>query len=309
MKSYNDRKALVESALIAGITAMFAISTMYLPILSMLMIFVPVPFLVLSYRNNIRYSILSFITFSLLTGILTEILYSLFLILIFGPIIIAMGYYIKNKRESYVVIGAGAIASILSILIIFQITSYVGGANIIDEIAIVAENIINTQIDMLKGMEVELLSADEILSYLLMIVPGVLMIQSIFITIGNYYLTAAVLKRFSSMDIEFTDFSTFRLPANIVLGSFIIFTLSYLTIYIEGVYHLSLITNVTLLFIFLFFIQGISVVSFLIKKTNTPKAIRILLVGIILLVSPLLTAISFVGLVDSMVDIRKLRTK
>jgi len=299
----------MEAALISAITSIFAISTIHLPILSILIILIPVPFMVLAYRHGSRYSTLSFITFSLLTGSFTGIMYTIFLISIFGPMTIIMGYYIKRQRASYRVIGAGTIASILSILIIFQLTSYIGGFNIVDEIAFVAENIVSTQVEMLKTMDVGVLSADEILNYLLMIVPGILIIQSMFIAIGNYYLTASILKRFSSKDVELPQFSTFILPTNIVLGSLIIFTLSYLTRYIEGIYHASLITNVTLLFIFLFFIQGISVISFLIKRTRTPKAIRILLIGMIFLISPLLTAVSFIGLVDSIVDVRKLRTK
>jgi len=299
----------MEAALISAITSIFAISTIHLPILSILIILIPVPFMVLAHRHGSRYSTLSFITFSLLTGSFTGIMYTIFLISIFGPMTIIMGYYIKRQRESYLVIGAGTIASILSILIIFQLTSYIGGFNIVDEIAFVAENIVSTQVEMLKTMDVGVLSADEILNYLLMIVPGILIIQSVFVAIGNYYLTASILKRFSSKDVELPQFSTFILPTNIVLGSFIIFTLSYLTRYIEGIYHDSLIINITLLFIFLFFIQGISVISFLIKRTRTPKAIRILLIGMIFLISPLLTAVSFIGLVDSIVDVRKLRKK
>lgn len=309
MKSYNDNRAFMEAALIAAITTIFAISTIYLPILSISIILIPVPFMILAYRHGAKYSILSFITFSLLIGILTELMYTILLISIFGPMTIAMGYYVKRRKEPYVAIGVGTIASILSIFIVFQFISYIGGISILDEIAIVAEKVINTQVDMLKTMDVDVLSADEILNYLLMIVPGLLIIQSMFIALGNYYLTAGMLNRFSSDDIDLPQFSTFRLPANIVLGSFIIFTLSYLTRYIEGIYHVSLITNVTLFFIFLFFLQGISVISYLIKRTNTPKAIRILLLGIIFLISPLLTAISFVGLVDSIVDVRRLGTK
>lgn len=309
MKSNNDRKALIESVLIAAVTAIFAISTMYIPILSMLIVLIPVPFMILSYRHNNKYSTLSIITFSLLTGILTDLVYAIYLIAIFVPMTIAMGHYIKREREPYVVIGAGTIASIISILIVFQFVSYIGGVNIIDEIAIVAENVINTQIDMLKSIEADLINSDEILSYLLMIFPGVLIIQSMFMAFGNYYLTVNVLKRLGLNTLELPQFSTFRLPENFVIGSFIIFILSYVTKYIEGIHHVSLIATVTIVFVFLFFIQGISVISFFIKRTKTPKIVRIFLIGIIFIISPLLTAISFIGLVDSIVDIRKLKVK
>lgn len=307
MNSYDNKKALVEAALIAAITTIFAFSTIYLPLLSILIVLIPVPFMILAYRHGIKYSILSFITFSLLIGIVTEILYAGFLLLIFGPMTIIMGYYISKNKEPYVVVGLGAIAAILSIFVAFQLVFSISGINIIDEIAIVSKEIISTQVEMLKNMEVDVLSADQILNYLLMIIPVILIIQSLFISIGNYYLSLATLKRFNFNKVELPQFSTFRLPPNIVLGSFIIFILSYLTTYIEGIYHVSLITNVTLLFIFLFFLQGISVVSFLIKKTNIPKVVRIIVIGVILFIGPLLTAISFIGLVDSVVDIRKLK--
>lgn len=307
MSSYDNKKALIESALIAAITTILAFSTMYLPLLSIFIVLIPVPFMMLAYRQGIKYSILSFITFSIIIGALTDIINTGLLILIFGPMTIAMGYYISKKKEPYIVIGLGAMASILSIFVGFQLVSYTSGVDIITQISVKAEEIIRTQVEMLKNMQVDVLSADEIINYLLMIIPGVLIIQSLLISFGNYYLTIVILKRFNINKLEFPQFSTFRLPSNIVLGSFIIFVLSYLTTYIDGIYHVSLITNVTLLFIFLFFLQGISVVSFLIKKTNIPKAIRLILMGVILFISPLLTAISFIGLVDSVVDIRKLK--
>lgn len=307
MNNYNDKRAFVEAALIAAITTVLAISVIYIPVLSISTVLIPVPFMILAYRHGTKYTVLSFITFSLLIGILTEILYTVFLISTFGPMIITMGYYIRKRKEPYVVIGAGTITYILSIFIVFQFVSYIGNINIIDQIAFVMEDIITKQVDMLKTMNIDVLSAEEMLNYLLMIIPGVLVIQSMFTAFGNYYLTVGILKRFSPNDLEFPQFSNFRLPGNIVLGSFIIFILSYLTRYIEGIYHISLITNVTLLFVFLFFIQGISVISYLIKRTKTPKPVRIFLLALILLISPLLTAISFIGLIDSIVDIRKIR--
>jgi uncharacterized protein YybS (DUF2232 family) len=82
--------------------------------------------------------------------------------------------------------------------------------------------------------------------------------------------------------------------------------LSYLTRYIKGIYHVNLLTNVMLLFVFMFFIQGMSVISHLIKRTKIPKTLRIFLLVLILFISPLLTVISFVGLLDAVVNIRNI---
>lgn len=306
MKSYDEKKAFIEAALIATITTMFAISVMYIPVLSASIVLVPVPFMILAYRHGNKYSILSFITFSLLIGMLTELIYAGFLLLIFGPMILTMGYYIKKQKEPYAVIGIGTITSVFSILIIFQVVSYIGNINIIDEITLAMEGIVNKQVDMLKAMNIDALSADEVLNYLLMIVPGTLIIQSMITAFGNYYIAVSILKRLSPNNIELPQFSNFKLPKNIVFGSFIIFILSYLTKYVKGIHHVSLLTNVTLLFMFMFFIQGISVISYLIKRTKTPKMVRIFLLVAILFISPLLTVVSFIGLMDAIVNIRKL---
>lgn len=306
MKSYDEKKAFIEAALIAAITTIFTISVVYIPILSASIMLIPVPFMVLAYRHGNRYSILSFITFSLLIGILVELIYAGFLLMVFGPMILAMGHYIKKQKEPYAVIGMGTIVSVLSMLVILQIVSYIGNINIVDEITLAMEGIVNKQIDTLKVMNIDALGADEVINYLLMIIPGVFVIQSMITAFGNYYITVNILKRFNVNNIELPQFSNFRLPKNIVLGFFIIFVLSYLTRYIKGVYHANLLTNVTLIFVFIFFIQGMSVISHLIKRTKIPKAVRIFLLISILFISPLLTVVSFVGLLDSIFNIRNI---
>lgn len=307
MKNYDDKKAFMEATLIAAITTIFAISIIYVPILSTSIILIPVPFMILAYRHKSKYYILSFITFSLLIGILTELVYTGFLVLLFGPMTVAMSYYIKKEKEPYAVIGLGTITSVFSILIMLQLISYIGNVDLVAEITSIARDIVARQVDMLRSMNVDVLSVDEIIDYLLMIVPGILVIQSMVTAFGNYYLTVSMLKRFRTDKTELPQFSNFRLPRNIVFGAFIIFVLSYLTKYAEGIYQAGLITNVILIFVFMFFIQGIAVISHIIKRTKTPKPVRIALIIAVFFISPLLTAVAFIGLIDSIVDIRKIR--
>ena len=186
MKNYDEKKAFIEAALIAATTTVFVISVVYIPILSASIMLIPVPFMVLAYRHGNRYSILSFITFSLLIGILVELVYAGFLLVIFGPMILAMGHYMKKRKEPYAVIGIGTAVSVLSMLIIFQIASYIGNINIIDEIVLAMEGIVNKQVDMLKAMNIDTLGVDEVLDYLLMIIPGIFIIQSLITAFGNY---------------------------------------------------------------------------------------------------------------------------
>lgn len=309
MQNNNYSKILMEALLIAAVTTILAISALQVSILSMILILIPVPFMILSYRHGHKYSIFSFIIFILLMGVATNFNNSVYLGIIFAPMTIAMSYCLKKEKEPYLVIGAGTVVTILSITMVFKVIASVGGIDIVKEISVMAEHIVNTQVDMLKSLEADIPSTESIISYLLLLIPGILMIQSLLIAMGNYYLAVNLLARIKSTDFNRPQFSTFRLPQSFTMGSFMIMALSYLTKYIEGIYHTSLITTVVILFMALFFIQGISVISFLIKRTNINHVVRVLLIGIILLISPLLTAVSFIGLIDSIVDIRKLERR
>ena len=309
MQNNNYRKILMEALLIAVVATIFAISALQVSILPMILILIPVPFMILSYRHGHKYSIFSFIVFIVLMGVATNFNNAFYLGIIFAPMTIAMSYYLAKEKEPCVVIGAGTVATILSIAMVFKIITLVGGADIVKEISIMAEQIVNTQVDLLKSLGADIPSTESILSYLLLLIPGILMIQSLLIAMGNYYLAVNLLSRIKSLEFNRPQFSTFRLPQSFIMGSFMIIVLSYLTKYIEGIYYTSLITTVVILFMALFFIQGISVISFLIKRTNINNVVRVLLIGIIILISPLLTAVSFIGLIDSIVDIRKLERR
>ncbi|ABR50837.1 membrane protein-like protein [Alkaliphilus metalliredigens QYMF] len=307
MNNVTSKKALIESALIASITAFFGIVGVYIPVLSVLLVLLPVPFMVLAVRHSTRYAALSLLLTSLLIGFLTSLLYPLFILLLVGPLALLMGYYIKRNREPFQVMALGSGASIISIFIAIQIISLVSGFNVMSQVNLMLPEVLEHQMDMLREMNFSRVAITEAFNYMVMILPGLMMIQVFIGAFINYYLTISILRRFRVETYELPSFSHFKLPHNIVLGTFIIFVLSLLTTYIEGIYHTSLIANVTLLFVFIFFLQGISFVSYLIKKTRINRTVRIIIIVLIVLISPLLTVVSIMGVIDAMLDIRKLR--
>ncbi|SDL14637.1 YybS family protein [Natronincola ferrireducens] len=309
MNFYSNKKALIESALMASITSLFVVSTLYIPALSILLMLLPVPFIILSVRHGTRYTILSFIIVSLLIGFLTGILYTAFVFIVFGPISVVMGYYTKRKKQPYEVIGLGTAASVLSIFFILQLISIISGIHIIDEIALMITAALDHQVEMLKTVNLDPVDVKEALNYMMMILPALIIIQSMIGTFINYYLATLAINRFKLMDQRLSEFSDFKLPNNIVLGSFIIFVLSLSTRYIEGIQHISLIANVTIIFSVLFFLQGITFIGYLLKRTKLPKAIRFIILALLILVSPLMTLVSLLGLLDTVIDLRRGKKK
>ena len=306
-EKYTNKRALIEAALIASIATFFAISFIFIPVLTLLLFLLPVPFMILSARHGTRYTILSLIIASILIGVLTEIVFTLFVIMIFGPMAIVMGYYIKRNREPYAVVGMGAAVSIISIFVTIQLVATIGGFNVIDNIASIIRQVVDNQTDMLINVNLSSVNISDMANYLLMIIPGLLIVQSLVSAFLNYYLTIAILRRLRYSEYVLPEFSHFILPKNIVFGSFMIYALTFLSRYVEGIYHSSLAANVTILFVFVFFLQGLALISYILKKVKILKAVRIFIIILIILISPLLTIVSFAGLIDSVFDIRKLR--
>lgn len=307
MNLMSDRKALIEAALMATISSFFVISFIYIPFLALLLIFLPVPFLVLATRHGNRYVVFSFLITSVIVGALTGIIYPIFIVLLFGPMTLIMGYFLKRKANPYQVIGLGTLVSVFSIFIVLQLVDWVAGIYIMDELILMLQSVIDHQIGALENMDIQAISREELLSYLVIIIPGAFVVQSLLICFLNYYMTAAVLKRLRVDQQQLPEFSNFRWPGNIVLGSFIIFILTFATQFIEGIYAQTLLTNITLIFSFVFFLQGIAFISFFIKKTKINKVIRVVIIGIIVVLSPLLTIVAIMGLVDALFDMRNLK--
>ena len=307
MNLMSDRKALIEASLMATISSMFVIGFIYIPFLSLLLVLLPVPFLVLATRHGNRYMIFSFLITSLIVGALTGILYPLFIILIFGPMSLIMGYFLKKKANPYRVIGLGTLVSVLSIFVTVQLVDWIAGIYMIDELIVLLQSVIDHQISALENLNIQPVTRQEILSYFVIIIPGAFVVQSLLICFLNYYMTAAVLKRLGAEQKELPEFSNFRWPGNIVLGSFIIFILTFATQFIEGIYAQTLLSNMILVFSFIFFLQGIAFISFFIKKTSIHKSLRMVILGIIVILSPLLTIVAIMGLVDALFDMRKLK--
>jgi len=298
-----SKRALIEASLIAGIVSIFAIIGAVTPLLSILLILLPVPFIFITVRHKFLYSFFSIIITSLVLGIFLGIVYSFFLLIMILPMTIAMGRYIKKEKEPLFVITIGTMVATLSTFFIIQL---VGEINIIQIMADAMREVLAHQQEMLLSINLTAtVEVDNMINYFIMLLPALLVVQAIVSTFANYYLCIASLRRFAVKNVTLSEFSNFKLPKNIVLGAFIIFVLSFLTRYVEGLYHDALIMNIVVIFAFIFFMQGLAFINYYMKKMKVHKALRVVLTIIVVLVGPIMTVTSFIGVIDSIFDIRK----
>ncbi|MCD5410326.1 MAG: YybS family protein [Clostridiales bacterium] len=298
-----SKRALIEASLIAGIVSIFAIIGAVTPLLSILLILLPVPFIFITVRHKFLYSFFSIIITSLVLGIFLGIVYSFFLLIMILPMTIAMGRYIKKEKEPFFVITIGTMVATISTFFIIKL---VGEINITQIMADAMREVLAHQQEMLLSINLTAtVEVDNMINYFIMLLPALLVVQAIVSTFANYYLCIASLRRFAVKNVTLSEFSNFKLPKNIVLGAFIIFVLSFLTRYVEGLYHDALIMNIVVIFAFIFFMQGLAFINYYMKKMKVHKALRVILTIIVVLVGPIMTVTSFIGVIDSIFDIRK----
>lgn len=306
MEQREHRKAMMEAAMIAALTTIFVLGTLYIPLLSMLLVLLPVPFLVLAARRATRYGFFSFMVTTLLIGILTGILYSVFMMVVFGPMILVMGAWIRREKHSHEIIFAGAAASSAATFFLIYLIARTSGIQLAVELGQVFESALEHQIHSLQHLNMDILAVEELIHYMLLIFPALIMVQALFGAFLNYYMMIAILRRSGGYPKELPEFSKFKLPGHVVMGSFLVLMLSWLTGYIDRFNTEGLVANVVLLIVMVFFMQGISLISYWIKGTRVPKWLRILVLILLVLLSPIITLIAFLGLIDSMADFRKL---
>lgn len=305
---------ITEAALITAFTTLFVIiSFNFFPII---ILFYPVPFIILGVRHVTKYNIYGILASSILIGILIDIFTGIFTFLIFGLISITITYMINKKYKYQEIILGGVLVAIISLLLGLVVISQITGISFLTEVTSLLTESAKHQIELVKEMgfsnyEMSLIE-DYLMStvkYLIIIIPASLIISLAFIVFMNYWMAGAILKRTGHKNINTPKFTEFSLPSNIIMGSIVIVVLSLLIRYMKILYYETIFINTIILISFVFFLQGLSVIAFIMNKRGMHKFVKIILM-FLLIVNVLLTlVVIFIGLLDVILDFRKLRQK
>lgn len=303
---------IAETAIIA--TLMTLIIIFGYSIVPIIIFFYPVPFIILGVRHKTKYNIYSIIGSSILIGALTDILTGILIFLAFGLISIVLTYMINNKYRSQQIIAGGAIAAIVTTLISIAIMGYVTGVSFLSTINATLTEILGVQLDMLKEMQLSTYEMSVIKDLLIgtvesiiIMIPATIIISSVFIVYLNYWMSTAILRRLGHKAVEIPRFMYFRLPNNAIMGSLVIISAALVFRYMKILYYETIFVNTIILISFVFFIQGLSVVVFLMNKRNMHKIVKVIIIFLIIVNVPLSLIISLIGFLDVGLDFRRLK--
>ena len=311
----NDLKArkLTDSALITGVMVIFAFAGNFL--LPFLDVIYPLPAILLSKKQNWKYSAFSVFAAGIIIFVLLGFQTGIYYTVSYGPAAIAMSYFIGKDRKAAYCIFSGAAAYLLSILILIFTAQLITGINTSDYISQVFNESFRLQEEIFSGfgngdiMENSGFSYGELAESILRLIPAVMIMSSFMVSVINYKAAYKIGKRLKIYISPMGRFMYFKLPSNISAGILVFLAGSLLLRNADFVNAEVLQTNISMLFQMIFFIQGAAVISFYFNKYSVKKIYRIIISVFIFFNWFLILLVSVVGMADSLADIRKIRTK
>ena len=302
--------ALVETSLLTALTTVLAIAGFYIPLMGYLLFIVAVPFIIITVRHSIRYAAIATIAAAILVSFLTFPTYGIYIALLGGAVGSIMGITIKRGKDATASIFYGAIIATGSLGIMISIATLISGVSIVEMIdSILDETLLLTESmglsEAFTESETSLVGMMELFK---MMVPSSMIMSGVVYAIANYGISAVLLRRMGIMNIRNRSFSEFTLPSNILVGTAVILILSYLSGRMNIVDSEVLFVNVLNLFTYIFLVQGLAVLFFLLDKRGSGTATKIVSV-IVVFILGMIVFVAAIGWLDSAFDFRKIRLK
>ena len=123
-----------------------------------------------------------------------------------------------------------------------------------------------------------------------------------------YFIEVFTLKKIKYGDLSEIKFRNFYLPGNAIVIYFILYLIMILLSYIKTpLYTDAIFLNLEIIFNFMFIIQGISVSVYFIEKWLKQSLNNKIFMGALFIGVFGITGISFIGMVDSILDFRRVR--
>lgn len=313
----NDKVKLSQVSMIVTLGILLALITAYVPIFAVLSFLIPVPYAIIGTISNNKYSILSLIITFLILIFGVDITYAVSIsIMSVLPGIVIGSIARKNIKEGqenkFEPIYAGTIIVIISTIIFYTIANVVFKTNLLDNFMNGMKEAVSVQLQILGDAGVDVSSrfkVEDVITFAQNLLPAMLFLQGIVLAFVTYYIEVFILKRIRMVNLEMPKFRDFYLPGNPVMVSLMLYILVFLIDMLGLNFHGDLIImNLQLVFNFMFMAQGIAVSVYYLRNWFKASQIKnIFISGLILYIFGFM-GISFLGMLDSVIDFRKVRS-
>jgi uncharacterized protein YybS (DUF2232 family) len=233
--------------------------------------------------------------------------------MIFMPIPIMMRYMLTG-RNAYRGILEGSLSAMTGVALVFLIFWSMTGATFFDVLNSALNQISVKDMNMntyyLMGMkqlqpEAMQLALDNIKEMTKLAFPGTLAVFCMIFAYLNYAAISWLVGKSGKKISNLPPFRVFSLPKNIIIGSLIIYLLSYITINMGIIDKSLMMFNLEILFTFVFSIQGLAVIFHFGHLKKIPKFILFIVSAVFFFTWLGQTFLFLLGLADVVLDLRK----
>ncbi|MGL5711861.1 MAG: YybS family protein [Paraclostridium sp.] len=311
----NDRVNLTQASLMTALAVVVSLATVYVPFLGVLVFIIPVIYAIIATLTGGKHAILSAVASFFIIMFTVDVMYALNLLIISILPGISVGYMINKEKDeeekSFKPIYFGTISFMISIIVFFIICNLFFKINILGQFTELVEKSIEMQMKIMQSANIgtnENIITEDLVNLMKSIMPAILFFYSIISSSVTYYLETFILRRIKKINYDLPKFTEFYLPGNAVLVSLLL----YIVVMVIGalkipLYTDSIMINLQLVFSMMFLVQGISVGIYFIKDwmKKSPNKIMIIAMALVFLSGSMI--ISFVGMLDSVMDFRRVR--
>lgn len=317
-RSYHTH-AVVEAGLIIAIIVVLMLFSVYVPIFSMVGIFIlPIPVTILYIRQNWKITLTAVFVSGILIAMTYDPISALTATLMFGSTGMTLGYSITHEKKFSFTITLLAIVSAL--VTVLDLVVYVYLINKTGVMGFINENlkIINGSMDTVNSMYLKMGVSQAQLAqlkqtfamftpdFILKIIPAMLIVASFISAYINYVITKSILKKLRYEMKEEISFT--KIYINNRIGTFlVVFVIIGLLL---NRYNMSsggyVLNSSTIILQMALLIDGVSLAAFYLRnRLKLAKSFTVILI-LVTAFSQASNLLVIAGLIDMVMDFRKL---
>lgn len=307
---------ILETILVAILCTMAIVGLIQLPAFNFLIFLASIPMVVLAKRRGQLFAALSLAITGVILGFI-DIYLSISIIITYASMIIAVPYVIDKRLELSESIAVCAGAAFVAMVISLKVLSIMMGQDIFTYTWDAMRKIFATDnefvanllevyktIGILDNAITSIQFGELLIDRLKILTPSILIISAIIFGGSNFLLSRSMLKRYNIYIQDIPEFSRWKLPRGTTRGFLIMMILSALGNW-AGFKNFDVVgATVSILFTFIFSVQGLALMTFLLRRTKVPKPLQyiILILSFLLLKTPL----TFIGVFDQIFNMRNI---
>ncbi len=314
MSRNTKTSSLTEAAMICGIIVLMSMASYYvLPFIDFLL---PLPAIILGKRRGYKYSALSLVSASLIVMMILGLPMGFMYLFMYTPIAIALTFLIvKDKKPSTVILG-GAVVMLISLIFVLYIIDIFTGVDITKQITSMFSEALEMQKNIMNTVganeeQIQLISDTYkyLSEYIVMLLPTMLITLSALMSVINYYVAQKVALRFKIVIRRLKDLSMFYLPRNFIFGIGFLMILTYILFTMNFANMDIILINISMIGRIALIVQGLALIKSYFIKYNVNNFLRVIIFMFIIFTPVLSNIVTMLGVIDLIIDFRKLRIR